>query len=95
MISPPSSRAWLTKRKSDTAGVHGTVDGSDASLKAQEDARRSLYRSAMRECDVLKSSIASECRLETLNVNINRSYGSPQNEGFNANGNFTFRVMLK
>jgi hypothetical protein len=75
--------------------VHGTVDGSEASLKAQEDARRSLYQSAMRECDVLKSSIASECRLETLNVNINRSYGSPQNEGFNANGNFTFRVMLK
>jgi len=50
--------------------VHGTVDGSEASLKAQEDARRLLYPDRMRECDVPKSSIASECRLETLNVNI-------------------------
>lgn len=75
--------------------VHGAVDNSEASIKAQEDARRSLYESAARECEVLKAAIASDCRLETLNVNINRSYGSPQNEGFNANGNFGYRVTLK
>jgi hypothetical protein len=39
--------------------------------------------------------IASECRLESVNVNMNRNYGNQQPEGFNANGSFTYRVMLK
>jgi len=75
--------------------VPGAVNGSEASLKVQEDARRSLYHSAARECEVLRETIATECRLESLNVNINRTYGAPQNEGFTANGNFGFRVTLK
>lgn len=75
--------------------VRGAVSNSEASIKAQEDARRSLYESAARECEVLKAAIASDCRLETLNVNISRSYSSPQNEGVNANGNFGYRVTLK
>ena len=75
--------------------VPGAVNGSEASLKAQEDARTALYRAAAHECEVLKAAIASECRVESLNVNINRNYGQPQNEGFTANGNFGYRVMLK
>jgi hypothetical protein len=75
--------------------VPGTVNGSEASLKAQEQARRSLYESAAHECDVLKAVLASDCRLETLGVNINRNYGQPQNEGFTATGNFAYKVTLK
>ena len=75
--------------------VPGIVNGSEASLKAQEDARRALYQSAARECEVLQAVIASACHLESLSVNINRTYGAPQNEGFNASGNFTFKVTLK
>lgn len=75
--------------------VPGAVNGSEASLKSQEDARSALYRAAAHECEVLKAAIASECRVESLNVNINRNYGQPQNEGFTANGNFGYRVMLK
>jgi hypothetical protein len=75
--------------------VPGATNGSEASLKIQEQARRSLYESAAHECDVLRTVLATECRLETLNVNINRSYGQPQNEGFTATGNFGFKVMLK
>ncbi len=75
--------------------VPGAVNGSEASLKSQEDARSALYRVAAHECEVLKAAIASECRLESVNVNINRNYGQPQNEGFTANGNFGYRVMLK
>ncbi len=75
--------------------VPGVVNGSEASLKSQEDARSALYRAAAHECEVLKAAIASECRVESLNVNINRNYGQPQNEGFTANGSFGYRVMLK
>lgn len=75
--------------------IPGAVNGSEASLQAQEQARRSIYESAARECEVLKAALASECRLETLGVNINRNYGQPQNEGFTATGNFAYKVTLK
>jgi hypothetical protein len=75
--------------------VPGAVSNTEASLKAQEDARKALYMSAGRECEVLKDSLASECRIESVNVNINRNYGQPQNEGFTANGSFGFRITLK
>jgi hypothetical protein len=57
--------------------VPGAVSGSEASLKIQEQARRSLYESAARECDVLLAVLATECRLETLGVNINRNFSQP------------------
>jgi hypothetical protein len=77
--------------------VAAPVDDSEASLKAQQDARRKLYESAARECDVLRASIAAQCRIDSINVNINvnRPYGRSGNEGFNASGNFGFRVTLK
>jgi hypothetical protein len=75
--------------------VPGTVNGTEASLKSQEQARQSLYESAGHECEVLKATLASECRLETLGVNVNRNYGNPQNEGFTATGNFAYKVTLK
>lgn len=75
--------------------VPGAVDNMEASLKAQEDARKALYMSAGHECEVLKAALASECRIESVNVNINRTYGRSQNEGFTANGSFGFRVTLK
>ncbi|HEY4343692.1 MAG TPA: hypothetical protein VGN05_05055 [Parvibaculum sp.] len=73
----------------------GAVNSMEESLKAQEDARKALYMSAGHECEVLKAALASECRIESVNVNINRSYGRSQNDGFTANGNFGFRVTLK
>jgi hypothetical protein len=75
--------------------VPGVASGTEASLKAQEQARRSLYESAARECEVLRAVLATECRLETLGVNINRSYGQPQHEGFTATGTFGFKVTPK
>jgi hypothetical protein len=75
--------------------VQGEVDASEASLKAQEGARRALYQSAAHECDLLRAAIATDCRLESVGVNINRQYGQQHNEGFTANGNFAFKVTLK
>jgi hypothetical protein len=75
--------------------IAGPVNDSAASLKAQEGARRALYESAGRECDLLRSVIASECQIESINVGVQRSFGGQQGEGFNASGNFGFRVTLK
>ena len=75
--------------------VPGVANNTETSLKAQEDARKALYMSAGHECEVLKATLASECRIESVNVNMNRNFGQPQNEGFTANGSFGFRVTLK
>jgi hypothetical protein len=76
--------------------VSAPMGDAEAAVKAQENARRILYVSAGRECDVLKATLASECRLESVNVNMNRNYGGGnQPEGFTAGGSFAYRVMLK
>lgn len=75
--------------------VNAPTNDTEASVKAQENARRVLYDRAARECDLLKATLASECRLESVNVSMNRNYGGAQPEGFNANGSFSFKVTLK
>ena len=75
--------------------VAAPTDDSEAALKAQEQARRALYESAGRECDVLRAAIASDCRLESININVNRSFGAQVPQGFNANGSFGFHIRLK
>ncbi len=75
--------------------VPAPMDDSQAVIKAQEQTRRALYESAGRECEILRATIASDCRLESINVNMNR-YSSPKRqEGFNASGGFGYRVTLK
>jgi len=67
---------------------------NEQGVKAQEQARRSVYELAVRECTVLRDSIASECRMESMNVNINRHQGQ-QPEGFTIGANASYRVILK
>lgn len=95
-IMPPSSKGGEVRvQVRITFFVPGTVDDGEASFKAQEQARRRLYESAARECDVLRATIAAECRVESININTNRQYGGRAGEGFNVSGNFAFRVTLK
>lgn len=75
--------------------VSAPKNDTEAAVQAQESARRVLYDRAARECDLLKATLASECRLESVNVSMNRNYGGSQPEGFNANGSFSFKVTLK
>ncbi len=72
-------------------------DSSDQSIKAQEDARRVVYDLAEHECAVLREVLASECRLDSINVNIqrNQNFGQPQRDGLNINGNVSFRIVPK
>lgn len=70
-------------------------EGGDQSVKAQEDARRIVYDLAGHECAVLREVLASECRLESINVNVQRNQFGPQRDGLNVNGNVGFRVVPK
>ena len=48
-----------------------TNDGEEAA-KIRDRARRSIYEMAGRECGVLLDTIASECRLDSVTVNLTR-----------------------
>jgi hypothetical protein len=74
--------------------VQGRSDESEASQQAQERARRIIYEMGARECTLLRDVIASDCRIESINVNISRQHGQTP-EGFQAGGNFAFRVTMK
>jgi hypothetical protein len=93
--APAESKGEIRVQVNISFFVPGLVNSTEASLKSQEDARSALYHSAGHECDVLRAAIASDCRIESVSVNMNRNYGQPQNEGFTAQGNFGFRVTLK
>jgi len=76
-------------------------DDSEQALKAQEDGRRLVYEVAGRECAVLRDTLASDCRLDSININVqrvtanqNQNFG-PKADGFNINGNVTFRIVPK
>jgi hypothetical protein len=69
-----------------------TNDGGDAS-KLREHARRAIYEMAGRECGLLLDTIAAECRLDSITVNLSRQGG--QVEGFNAMGQLGFRITPK
>jgi hypothetical protein len=70
-----------------------TNDGEEAS-KIRDRARRAIYEMARRECELLEDTIASECRLESITVNLNRQAGQ-QMEGFMASGQLGFRIAPK
>ncbi len=87
-----------------TVGVNTFVpapaDNGEEALKAQEAGRRMMYELAAHECAILIDVLASECRLESVNVNVQRApsnqFAAQQRaEGFNMNGNIVFRIVAK
>jgi hypothetical protein len=83
-----------------SAFVPAPTNDSDQSLKAQESGRRKVYQLAARECGILRAILASDCRLESININVqpvsaNSNFGRSQVEGFNINGNVFFSIVTK
>jgi hypothetical protein len=77
-------------------------EDSAQALKAQEDGRRMIYEAAAHECDLLRAAIATDCRLESININVQRVPNNPnfnpnftQRSGFNINGSMNYRVGVK
>ena len=73
-----------------------TGDGEDAQ-KLRDRARRMIYEMAARECDLLREVLAKDCRLESVNTNLNRqnNYGSQQPDGYTVNGSMSLQITLK
>jgi hypothetical protein len=72
----------------------GPTGESEEAAKLRERARRSVYEMAAAECALVEQVLAKTCRLESVNVNVNRQSGG-QVEGYTAGGNFVLRVTLK
>jgi hypothetical protein len=80
--------------------VPAPSDNTDQAQKAEESGRRTVYEFAEHECAILRDTIASECRLESINVNMQRIAPSPnfvqaRPDGFNINASMNFRIAPK
>jgi hypothetical protein len=79
--------------------VTGPTGDSDEGQKLREKAQRSVYELAGHQCDLLREVLAKDCRLESVNVNINatnvRQFNQQQPEGLNVNGSMSLQITLK
>lgn len=78
--------------------VPGPADETPESAALRDRARASIYDMAARECDLLREKLADECRIETVNLNLNRQrqqVGGQQVEGFQINSMLGFRITPK
>jgi hypothetical protein len=73
-----------------------TGDGEEAQ-KLRDRARLAVYEMAARECDLLRAVLAKDCRMESVNVNVNggRQFGPQQPEGYNVSGSVNLQISLK
>ena len=72
----------------------GVGDPIADDAKLREKTRRNVYQIALRECELIIEMIASECRIETININLNRN--NPQSlESVNVNATIALRASPK
>ncbi len=75
--------------------VPSSVGPGDQGLKAQEQARRQMYELAAKECVLLREVIASDCRVDGINVTVSRHPGQLPIDGFSVGANVNYRITLK
>jgi hypothetical protein len=96
-VATPNGQARVTL--STNRFVPAPNDNSDQASKAEEDGRRMVYELAGHECAVLRDTIASECRIESININMMRlpaNQNSAQRpDGFNVNASVVLRIVPK
>lgn len=79
----------------------GPTNDSEEAGQLRDRARRIVYQMAGRECDLLRETLAKECRLEAVSNNINatpgRAYGGAQQQpdGYAISGSLTMVITLK
>ena len=74
--------------------VPGPAGLGDEAMQVQEKARKRMYELVSHECKVLREAIANDCRVDSMNINVNRHQGG-QTEGFTIGANATYRITLK
>lgn len=71
----------------------GITDPIGDDNKIRDRTRRNLYQLALKECELLLEMVASECRIEAININLNRN---PQNQdSINVNATVALRAVQK
>jgi hypothetical protein len=107
IVSPSlaqATRAPFIPKQPDATRVQVSVsffiddDAKDIakSTKLAEETRQKFYEMAGHECELLKSTVASECKLDNVSININRQQNYAQKrEGFTATGMFVYRISPK
>jgi hypothetical protein len=75
--------------------IAGPTGEGEEAQKLRERARRIVYEMAAHQCDLLREVLASDCRLESVNDNININRQPQQQEGFYVNGSMSFQILLK
>jgi len=81
-----------------TLFVPGPTGDSEDANKLRDQTQRSFYSVAAHECDLLRDVLAKDCRLESMNVNLNgnRAFGQQgQVEGYTVQGQMALQITLK
>ncbi len=64
-----------------------------------DQARKLVYQLATRDCELLRSTIAKDCRLESVNSNVRQNDGRPpqmqQPSGYHVSGSIQSVISLK
>ncbi len=101
-MQPPPVPAAQPIRISLSVNMFVPTPGDDSAqaLKAQEDGRKMIYEFAARECDVLRDVLANDCRLESININVqhvpaNQNFNGAKVDGYNIGGNISFQILPK
>ena len=96
--NPESRERQVRVQTSINVFMPGPSGEGEAAEQLRERARRMIYQVASRECGVLEEVLARTCRLEGINVNLNRQMGqmgSGMGEGYMVGGSMTMVVTLK
>jgi hypothetical protein len=77
----------------------GATGEGDEAQKLREKAQRVVYEMAAHQCDLLRDILAKDCKMESVNVNVNttggRQFNQQQQEGLNVNGSMSLQITLK
>jgi hypothetical protein len=79
--------------------IAGPTGEGEEAQKLREKGQRLVYEMAAHECDLLRDILAKDCRMESVNVNVNtnggRQFNQQQQEGLNVNGSMSLQITLK
>lgn len=75
----------------------GPTGESAEAEKLRERARRMVYEMAAHECNLLRATLAKDCRLVSVSSNVNaaRQINPQQPEGYNVTGSMSFQIVIK
>ena len=96
--NPPRQENMVRVQNNISFFLAGPTGDGDEAQKMRDKAQRSVYEMAGRQCDLLREILAKDCRMESVNVNVNannRQFNQQQAEGLNVNGTMSLQITLK